>query len=689
MFVFSIQVPLAVTMMTEGICWSPWRKSVCLMELLAAIWFLLAGEVASTLNPYVVNALLDAYHEPVAYRDVLNFKAIEIQSGITQLQNEYPTYFFDEYPVYSGRSIKTVVFVWASEKETHAMRNCLYREMKRIGKTYTCMLCTQRLTTFEFCNRTVNASTMRVTNVREVYALSFYVNDTETYRRAEPSFSYINDRPTYTIEPTFSFQMNVCPHAHVGSRVRTFVLNSVEFTWRKTGKLRQRFFSVVGNSPEVMVKSRRNASASVTLNFDVLAINASRIGLLNNSNVELLSLLDLTVACVKYDQFGLNVETNEITHMNTTGEYSQTTKAIITKGKLRLRVNVSIPVVSDHSFGSYVCVTNCKLQTKSNDTIHGCKQQKYFSVVLDDWRTENILYRQQFRYFQKNITNFTETLQTVTNTMVKCCDMLKCARRIIDIGIEKVRETKDWLFEDNMDIVLREILTGAKYAILISTIGWIIIIAIIILYEIFELVRRKLNIRRDAKLSKFMLFEELEIEDSKNRIMEYDVFLSYSSKDRPWVQSTLLQFIESKGFKVCFDERDFPLGCSLPSTIEKSVFESRKTIAVLSPDYMNSRWCVEFEYALMLTKNLNTEVSYGSLLLIKYRDCRMPERMKSYKYLDYTKAYDDYRSVFMKKVSYVFPFLETLDTHEVPDYTQFFDDLLLWLGEPYFANLQA
>ena len=216
-----------------------------------------------------------------------------------------------------------------------------------------------------------------------------------------------------------------------------------------------------------------------------------------------------------------------------------------------------------------------------------------------------------------------------------------------------------------------------------STFGGLFITVII--YVIHKSVRKELNIRRDAKLFINMLSKVQEMENSNNRTIKYDVFLSYSSKDRPWVQSTLLAFIESKGFKVCFDEQDFPFGRSLPSTIEESVFESRKAIAVLSPDYMKSGWCIELEYPLLLTKILNKEASYGSLLMIKYRDCQLLEHMKSFKYLDYTKAYSNNPGVVMKILSRVFPFLERDDAC---DQTQFFEDLFIWLGEPHVADLQ-
>ena len=656
-FVFTSRFSLTLTMMAESnICRSPSRKAVCLMELLVNVWILLASEVAPEVSPNY-EAVDDL---------MINAQAPKIQSDITELHVEHAGFSCHQYPVYSGDCTKTAVFVWASEQKTHAMRNCLYQEMERIGKMdITSVLQLAPRSTFELCNRSVDISIMPYFFIDiRIPVLCLYVNDTESYGR-------VVVKPTITFD-TISSRMNVYPPNYVGSRVQTIVCNSIEVTPSKTGKLRQTFFSVVGNSEEeVIVKSRRNGSASVTLDFDVLALNSSRIGLLNDSDVELFFLSFITVSCRKVDQYGLNDETNEIVVMHETGVVSKSIKTVIIKDKLRIRVNVSIRVVSDHNFGKYVCVTDCRLQKKKDidDMRDGCRQTKYFSVVLDNWREEIMLYRQHYHYCVKNITHNNEILFAIFEDATK-----KCVKRfeefaddITKLFVEKVKEIRNWLFEVYMDLALREILIATQYSIMISTIG--VPIIIIIIYVICKSIRRELDIRRDAKLFIDLLTKARDMENNNNRTLRYDIYLSYSSKDRPWVQSTLLKFIESKGFKVCFDERDFPLGCNVPRTIENAVFESRKAIAVLSPNYMKSGWYLDYEYVLMLTKILNKEASHSSLLLIKYRDCQLLDSMKSMKYLDYTKAHDDNGSVVMRVLRFMFPFLEFL---EMPgDETQF------------------
>ena len=649
------------------------------LDLLTVFCVLMVNQVASkgTLIKYLgveyrvdsVDSLLPNF-EPVAYRNVLKSNSVTIQSGIRQVITGNVSFSYYLYPVFSDEFIKTVVFVWASEQETHSMRDCLYQEMKRLGQMSTKSM-RQLAPIFTFCNRSADAAVAIMYDVAEIRMVNVFVTGKENYERsvAKPS---IFDKSDDTFSVKSQIKVNLVNY--IGSYVLTFVCNSIEFKRSKAGKLQQRFFAVVGNSTEVIVKPSLNSSANVTLDFDVLYLNASRIGLFNDSDVELMSLRELEVSCVKLDPYVLNNETNEITYIDTTGERSMTTKAIIINNKLRVRVNVSIPVVSDHSFGDYQCIIYCRLHKKSsNNRIYGCIQTKYFSLVSDCWRNENILYRQLISKVNQQHKEILE-IQTITQNNTQA--MIQFIKENMELIFYKLVEISLGL---TLKGILIDISIHAKYRFLMSTIGVSVIITII--YVIYKSVRHELNIRRDAKLFIAMLSKAQEMENS-NRTIKYDVFLSYSSKDRTWVQSTLLTFIESKGFKVCFDERDFPYGCSLPSTIEKSIFESRKAIAILSPDYIKSGWCIEYEYLLLLTKILNKEASSGSLLLIKYRNCQLREHMKSFRYLDYTKTHDNKQTFVMRMLSYMFPLLERDDSNKIPDRTQFFEDLLIWLGEP-------
>jgi hypothetical protein len=69
----------------------------------------------------------------------------------------------------------------------------------------------------------------------------------------------------------------------------------------------------------------------------------------------------------------------------------------------------------------------------------------------------------------------------------------------------------------------------------------------------------------------------------------YDVFISYrhGGADAD-VARQLLQALESDGYVVAIDERDFPANASFLQEMERCIRESRYTVAVLSPRYLES-----------------------------------------------------------------------------------------------------
>ncbi|CAB4064544.1 ICK [Lepeophtheirus salmonis] len=77
---------------------------------------------------------------------------------------------------------------------------------------------------------------------------------------------------------------------------------------------------------------------------------------------------------------------------------------------------------------------------------------------------------------------------------------------------------------------------------------------------------------------------------NNNRSYTYDAFISYSDKDREWVFSELIPHLE-EDFNVCVHERDFKVGMMVVDNIVSCIDKSRKFIAVLSPSFVNSKWC--------------------------------------------------------------------------------------------------
>nr|QJQ31007.1 toll-3 [Scylla paramamosain]QVX27328.1 toll-like receptor 3 [Scylla paramamosain] len=73
----------------------------------------------------------------------------------------------------------------------------------------------------------------------------------------------------------------------------------------------------------------------------------------------------------------------------------------------------------------------------------------------------------------------------------------------------------------------------------------------------------------------------------------FDAFVSYSSKDEAWVNQVLAGELErgERPYRVCLHYRDFPVTAYIADTIVEAVESSRRTIIVLSKNFIENEWC--------------------------------------------------------------------------------------------------
>ena len=116
---------------------------------------------------------------------------------------------------------------------------------------------------------------------------------------------------------------------------------------------------------------------------------------------------------------------------------------------------------------------------------------------------------------------------------------------------------------------------------------------------------------------------------------DYDAFVSYRHQepDKAWVRQTFVPALEAAGLRVCVDHRDFRLGAPLVTEMARAVEQSRTTVAVLSPAYLDGRFA---ELENVLAEHLGLEERAVRLVYVVREPCEPPLRMRARLRLDLT-----------------------------------------------------
>lgn len=129
--------------------------------------------------------------------------------------------------------------------------------------------------------------------------------------------------------------------------------------------------------------------------------------------------------------------------------------------------------------------------------------------------------------------------------------------------------------------------------VLIPVISCFIIVVVVLTTILYCMQKRKWLFA--MKIVHF--FKDYEDDDGK----EYDAFISYKSskEDEDFVLHQLYPKLEEEmGFKLCMHFRDFTPGDIIANNIIHAIENSRRTIMILSPNYVESEWCrMEYQKA--------------------------------------------------------------------------------------------
>ncbi|KAJ2945397.1 hypothetical protein O0L34_g202 [Tuta absoluta] len=135
----------------------------------------------------------------------------------------------------------------------------------------------------------------------------------------------------------------------------------------------------------------------------------------------------------------------------------------------------------------------------------------------------------------------------------------------------------------------------------------------------------------------------------------YDAFISFSHEDQEYVMSTLLPGLEDapEQYRVCVHYRDWHVGDWIPAQIMRSVQLSKRTLIVLSRNFIASTWS-NFEFRFSIS-NADEDPNAKILVLIKDDVLDMELDMEIRGYLTYNTYLRCDDPWFWQKLRYAMP----------------------------------
>ncbi|XP_053388056.1 toll-like receptor 4 [Mercenaria mercenaria] len=122
----------------------------------------------------------------------------------------------------------------------------------------------------------------------------------------------------------------------------------------------------------------------------------------------------------------------------------------------------------------------------------------------------------------------------------------------------------------------------------------------------------------------------------------YDAFISYANEDLRFILDLIIPKLEENEMKLCLHERDFLPGNNIADNILEAIRNSRKTVVILSKEFLKSKWCL-YEFNMARMESVYSQEGNNCLLVVMFENVpsgnmstEMLDWIQSNTYIEYT-----------------------------------------------------
>ena len=108
-------------------------------------------------------------------------------------------------------------------------------------------------------------------------------------------------------------------------------------------------------------------------------------------------------------------------------------------------------------------------------------------------------------------------------------------------------------------------------------------------------------------------------ETEVNRKYQYDLFVSYATDDYQFVTGEMYNTLNEAGLTICLHQKDFVPGNAIAENIVQAVRNSKLTLIVLSPAFVESKWCM-YEFNMARMESIYSREEENMLFIVMYEN---------------------------------------------------------------------
>ncbi|VDI25881.1 Hypothetical predicted protein [Mytilus galloprovincialis] len=282
----------------------------------------------------------------------------------------------------------------------------------------------------------------------------------------------------------------------------------------------------------------------------------------------------------------------------------------------------------------------------------------YF-VNLSDNRISilDVSFTNQINHLTKNLPNLTIDMSgnpiTCTCDSIAFIEWLSTTNVHLNMHQQECYSIKMYLNNSKAGYDMLRKKCSSYMTTVVAVVSWMVIFVMILSAGLLYRYRWKIRYLYYIVKSKHQGYiKPLQVDND----FMYDVFISYADEDDTFVHSKFLKRVEEDGnISCCVHKRDFIPGNDIASNITSAIHNSRKTVVIMSQNFLSSDWCL-FEFNMAKMESIYSRSSENIIFIVfieqlpsKDLSLNILEIVQSKSYIEYPN--DEYGDVvFWEKV---------------------------------------